>query len=581
MTSQTLQTSKLKIVLARGYSGPTEDLRFSVKVLKQYSENAFLIADKSGLCELTLDDPKPLHRLLILKGNCVKIVNPKIYKVYDQIAIHGGSSVFQMKELRNVKIPKSLFDKDKNLKSSETVKDDSTKSEMSVCDGCQEELDRNALLRHISHKKKCKAAYGDRYNEMLAKSKKVIQKVKYSKNASKICKVKKARYMENRSEILQNARKNYVERKPVISTRRKQRLKQKNEIEDQKIKERLEDEKHYRKPHQKPKAMANSLLPYRIVKEVNGKITVDKEQAVCEGCEMFMPIEGFLKHVDKVRNCKDFYKDRLDEMRKERRKQVKQKNYKKYEEVKKAEKKAKDEESKQKSLQSLLKAFDKIKEKLPKQAKELNEKGKEDVKRSLEAIQYLRKTGTLNDETKKRLTNIESKIEMLYSKNHEGILNGIEKIKDLKCEPYPCDIKTGHWWKDKSTDTIWKIFGPDIDPMFIRKRWSNLREKAYESIRRIYLELEVECYFCKPNPEIGCLGCRMERGKNKVNKLQARESSPELKENENYIRKRKPIDFSMKDLEKDAEDDQGENYEPPKPKRGGIMKFVFPSIRES
>ena len=73
----------------------------------------------------------------------------------------------------------------------------------------------------------------------------------------------------------------------------------------------------------------------------------------------------------------------------------------------------------------------------------------------------------------------------------------------------------------------------------------------------------------------------MERGKNKVNKLQARESSPELKENENYIRKRKPIDFSMKDLEKDAEDDQGENYEPPKPRRGGIWRFVFPSIRES
>ena len=94
----------------------------------------------------------------------------------------------------------------------------------------------------------------------------------------------------------------------------------------------------------------------------------------------------------------------------------------------------------------------------------MNEKGKEDVKRSLEAIQYLRKTDTLNDETKKRLTNIESKIEMLYSKNHEGILNGIEKIKDLKCEPYPCDIKTGHWWKDK----VQTLFGKFLDLILIR-----------------------------------------------------------------------------------------------------------------
>ena len=239
--------------------------------------------------------------------------------------------------------------------------------------------------------------------------------------------------------------------------------------------------------------------------------------------------------------------------------------------MKRMEKKAKDEERKQKSLQSILNALEKIKVDLPKRAKEFNEIGKESVKRHLEAIENLLETDTLCDETKKRLTNIKSRIESFYSKNEHEISNGIEKIKDLKCEPYPCNVEIEHrWWKDTSSETIWKIFGPDIDPMNIRKNWSKLREKAYNSIRRIYQELNVECYFCKPNPAIGCLGCRTERGKKKikVTKQKEKESSPEIKENENYIRKRTPINFTMKDLDKEAEDDQGDDYKPPKSRKG-------------
>ena len=55
--------------MCQNYSGPTTGLRFAVKILKQYSENLFLIADKSGLCEMSLEDTKPLHCLLLLKAS--------------------------------------------------------------------------------------------------------------------------------------------------------------------------------------------------------------------------------------------------------------------------------------------------------------------------------------------------------------------------------------------------------------------------------------------------------------------------------------------------------------------------------
>ena len=53
-----------------------------------------------------------------------------------------------------------------------------------------------------------------------------------------------------------------------------------------------------------------------------------------------------------------------------------------------------------------------------------------------------------------------------------------------------------------------------------------------------------------------------------MTKQKEKESSPEIKENENYIRKRTPINFTMKDLDKEAEDDQGDDYKPPKSRKG-------------
>ena len=546
MTTQ--RTSKLDIVMCQNYSGPTTGLRFAVKILKQYSENLFLIADKSGLCEMSLEDTKPLHRLLLVKNNCVRIVNPEVKPLRQTIYIHRKTSVFQIKELRNVKVPKRISKQNENDSQTKPIQNDD--DDKTACDGCQTILDKAALLRHISHTRKCKEVYGDRYITMLAKSKKLSQKKKYQQNASKICKANKTRYHANSDKI----KNNYRENKSVISERRKKKYKEKKEIEDQEINDRLEDLKLYQKSYQPPTPLSNSILPYAVVKEVKGKVSVDKRQAVCEKCGYVCQIKGFLTHVNQKKDCLEFYGDRLEEMRKERRKQVKQKNYGKYERVKRIEKKAKEEERKQKSLKNLLEAFEKIKESKPKRARENNENGKEESKKHLEAIEYLRKSGTLCDETKKRLTNIESEIESFYSNNEKEISKGIEKIKDLKCEPYPCKIETGHWWRDESTETIENIFWPDFDPMYIKKNWFYVREKVEKSIRSIHKELKVECYFCKPNPAIGCLVCRSERKKN-GNKVK-------------------------NDLEKEAEDDQGDNYEPPKPRRGGIWRFVFPSIRD-
>ena len=114
------------------------------------------------------------------------------------------------------------------------------------------------------------------------------------------------------------------------------------------------------------------------------------------------------------------------------------------------------------------------------------------------------------------------------------------------------------------------MFGPYYDdPLKIKDRWYKLIMKICHVIWKTYQDLGTECFNCPPESTgRRCWRCKEKEEKIKKEKKaeemknwQQRETSPVMKENENYIRKRKPIDFTVEDLENEAEIDNDEEFE--------------------
>ena len=165
----------------------------------------------------------------------------------------------------------------------------------------------------------------------------------------------------------------------------------------------------------------------------------------------------------------------------------------------------------------------------------------------------------------------ESEIGALYSKIEQEIQNGADKIKDVKCTPkWHYDGKSQSWSiEDPGDDAIEKVFGPSLDPLNIKERFYKLMMiENPKFIWKIYKDLGTECFYC-PSESEGrrCQRCKEEEEKQEqkkkteiIRKRSSREISPAMKENENYIRKRKPIDFTVEDLENEAEMDNDEEF---------------------
>ena len=297
-------------------------------------------------------------------------------------------------------------------------------------------------------------------------------------------------------------------------------------------------------------------------------------------------------------------------MRKERRKHVKQKNYEKYDsslyyeenKAKISEKRKtkyheeivvpreeEQAERRQKSLDRYIASFEERKQYYVNKAREWNLTNRNDRIRSkyhFKAIENLKKVDKLNAETEEKLMKCESEIEALYSNIEQEILDGADKIKDVKCNPkWHYDGKTQSWSiEDPGLDAIQKVFGPELDPLNIKERFYNLMIKNPGMIWKIYKDLGTECFDCPPESEgRRCQRCKEEEEKRqkkeakRIKKLQAEETSSVVKENENYIRKRKPITFTMEELENEAQIDNDEEFEIPKDvKKRNWMKWAFP-----
>ena len=316
---------------------------------------------------------------------------------------------------------------------------------------------------------------------------------------------------------------------------------------------------------------------------------VDKSQAVCEECGEIFDTDSILKHISNVQKCTDFYKERLPGMKKLRRKQVKAKNYDKYDyspyyqknketilakrkKKREDEKKAWWDEKQRKCEETYPPLLEKRKVETPKEARRQNLEGKSRLNESLEAIENLRKNHKLDEKNQKVIKDIESKVENLYQTLEARIQKGSEKIKDLKCKPRFVQTKNdGRRVVGSGLDEIDKIFGGELDYMNMKKTWSNMEDVAIVAIRKVYLELELNCFLCDNQKSI-CWRCKM-RDRKDVEAIRAKVAKKKelinaSRENKNYVRKRKPIDFTMEEMENEADDCTDEDdYKPPqKPK---------------
>ena len=86
-------------------------------------------------------------------------------------------SLKQNKKLGNSS--KGSIDESNNVNNEETPE---------ICDGCHKPFQPTAILKHVSHSKKCKAAYGNRFEEMKKKKEGAKMKKYYQKNREKILK---------------------------------------------------------------------------------------------------------------------------------------------------------------------------------------------------------------------------------------------------------------------------------------------------------------------------------------------------------------------------------------------------------
>ena len=149
-----------------------------------------------------------------------------------------------LKEKSETSSEKSI-DKNKIILSNDETKE--------ICEGCQKPFQPTAILKHVSHSKKCKAAYGSKFDEM-----------KKEKESAKL----KKYYQKNRDKILQSSNNYY----------------KKHSAEDRKT--------------------TFKILSSRPKKEIQSETSVQ-----CFGCKSIYGRNSILKHLAKAKRCYDFYSE--------------------------------------------------------------------------------------------------------------------------------------------------------------------------------------------------------------------------------------------------------------------------------
>ena len=105
------------------------------------------------------------------------------------------------------------------------------------------------------------------------------------------------------------------------------------------------------------------------------------------------------------------------------------------------------------------------------------------------------------------------------------------------------------------------IFDP-IEPFGLRVKWRRIQDEAFESLRHIFITLEIDCLFCNSSQHGICWRCKRDEKKIKAMKAQLKEKKKQLKMNENNVRKRKAAEELEAKVEKDAKLRKKKKYPP-------------------
>ena len=248
------------------------------EVLCKKSENEYMIADSTGYCNVRVEDTSRSN--LIKEDFVLRIVNPKICQKDSTIILTKESSFkSSMKAMFEVKVK--------------------------YCKGCGEFKKPNALLRHISHAKKCKEVYGEE------KLKNMIE--------------------HNRVEITQ---KNYQKHKEDYNAKRSAKLraerqKRRNEKSDENAPKRVGKTSSTTSKANKVVEVKDDdrYCPFCINTKFVNKNFLEKHinsehMHNCNGCGETFPENSFFKHVSHTPTCKNEYGDDWGEMLKKKRNHV-------------------------------------------------------------------------------------------------------------------------------------------------------------------------------------------------------------------------------------------------------------------
>ena len=238
------------------------------EVLWKMSENKFMIADATGYCYVKAEDTS--KSCLIKEDHVLKIENPKICKEESTIIITKNTTIRCSMDI--------MF-----------------KVQIKYCRGCNEMKKPTALLRHISHAKKCRAFYGE-------------EKLKDM--------------IENNTFL--NKEKNYLKHKDKYNAKRVAKLR----AEVQSRREKSGENVIRKVGRPSTTAKANKTIevkdddrycPFCINQKFVNKSFLEKHiqskhMHKCIGCEVEFEENSFYKHVAHTPRCKDEYGDEWEKM---------------------------------------------------------------------------------------------------------------------------------------------------------------------------------------------------------------------------------------------------------------------------
>ena len=270
-----------------------KDWIVKVDVLHKKSSNVYIIADNTGFCDLKIESPDISESI---EEKVVKILNPQVSKE-DNTLILGKCSSLEISPYNRLNIS------------------------LKYCKGCDQIKNVNALLKHISHSKKCKAIYGEtKFAKMKTEMRSHVNLECYQKNNDQ--------YNKTRSDKNQKASK---VKKPREVIKKTDQSKSKEDIEDEERRKRFEDmglcpsqyTRDRKCPFCKNIRWDWGINPgYTFHWELKEHIK-SCHTFTCKGC--FKPLNetAFFKHVSHSPECKEEYgEDEWNEMSKNQRNKV-------------------------------------------------------------------------------------------------------------------------------------------------------------------------------------------------------------------------------------------------------------------